>query len=168
VFLGRGDVSPAERDAADEETTSETEDLYDHTPTIMFLPAVALLVGAMGVGVWFGIADLATTAAHAFVDVPGYHAAVFGGTHHAPAVESASPEWFDYLYCGGATVLAMVFAATDLWGTRMGRIGPRVVEAGRTVIAPIQRLHSGRVGDYTAALVLGVGLLSALMALTLS
>ncbi len=32
---------------------------------------------------------------------------------------------------------------------------------------PIRRLHGGRVGDYTAALVLGVGVLSALMTLTL-
>lgn len=33
---------------------------------------------------------------------------------------------------------------------------------------PVRHLHSGRVGDYTAALALGVGVLGALMTLTLT
>ena len=90
-------------------------EVLDKTPAVMFVPTVLLLLGAAGVGVWFGFADLAATAAHAFVDFPAYRDAVFRAVSHASSASSSSPEWFDYLYCGGATVLAILIAAFALW-----------------------------------------------------
>ena len=169
VFLGWGDIGDEERDAADEETTAETDDdLYERTPAVMLIPTIALLAGAIGVGVWYGMADLATTAAHSFVDVGAYRAAVFGGVRHLEAVSSSAPAWFDYLYCVGAVALALLIAGLDLWARQLGAAAHRILRTGSTLMRPIRELHSGRVGDYTAALALGVGVLSALMTLTLS
>lgn len=167
VFLGWGEIEDEERDEADEETEPETEHLHERTPAVMFIPTVLLLLGAIGAGVWYGLADLAVTAAHNFVDVAAYHAAVFGVPHHPAAASSASPEWYDYLYCGGATLLALIFAAIDLWSCQIGAGARSLVRAARATMRPVRQLHSGRIGDYTAALALGVGLLGALMTLTL-
>ena len=41
------------------------------------------------------------------------------------------------------------------------------MRAGHRVMSPVRRLHTGRIGDYTAALTLGVGLLGGLLAVTL-
>ena len=167
VFLGWGETDDEERDAADEEPSAETEGLYDRTPAVMLIPTIALLGGAIGVGAWYGMADLATTAANGFVDVGAYRAAVFGGVRHLDAVSSSAPAWFDYLYCLGAVALALLIAAFDLWARRIGVVAERARRAASACMRPIRRLHSGRVGDYTAALALGVGVLSAVMTLTL-
>jgi len=37
-----------------------------------------------------------------------------------------------------------------------------------TAIQPLRRLHTGKVGDYTAALTVGVGVFGALIALSLT
>ncbi len=134
----------------------------------MFIPTVLLLVGAVGVGVWYGFADLAASAAHNFVDVSGYQAAVFGVPRHLAAARSSSPAWYDYLYCVGATLLALTFTAIDLWSRQIGAGARSLLTVARSAIAPVRRLHTGRIGDYTAALALGVGLLAALMTLTLA
>jgi multicomponent Na+:H+ antiporter subunit D len=167
VFLGWGATDQERPDDPDEDTSSETGATLDSTPAVMFVPTVLLFLGAAGVGVWFGFADLAATAAHAFVDFPAYRDAVFGAVSHGASAASSSPEWFDYLYCGGATVLAILIAAFALWGRRAGHLARMVLEALRTMTGPIQRLHTGRIGDYTAALALGVGVFAGLMTLTL-
>lgn len=167
VFLGWGQTGDEQPDAADDEPSAETEVLHSRTPAVMLIPTIALLAGAIGVGAWYGMADLATTAAHSFVDVAAYRAAVFGGVHHLDAASSSAPAWFDYLYCLGAVALALLIAALDLFWRRAGAVPTRLVRAAGTLMGPVRRLHSGRVGDYTAALVLGVGVLSALMTLTL-
>ena len=99
----------------------------------MLVPTIALLVGAIGVGVWFGMADLATTAAHSFVDVGAYRAAVFGGVRHLDAVSSSAPAWFDYAYCLGAVALALVIAALDLWSRQIGAVAQRARRATSTL-----------------------------------
>jgi multicomponent Na+:H+ antiporter subunit D len=167
VFLGWGTPPSEERDEADEETTSEAEDLHDRTPAVMMVPTVLLFVGAIGIGVWFGFADLAASASRTFVDVGAYGTAVFGKLGHLPGGSSSSPAWFDYLYCTGATLLAVALAAFGLWGREAGRRSQRILLAAKAAMTPLRRLHTGRVGDYTAALALGVGLFAALMTLTL-
>ncbi|MGB0096683.1 MAG: hypothetical protein WBP81_29615 [Solirubrobacteraceae bacterium] len=112
----------------------------------MLIPTIVLLAGAIGVGAWYGMADLATTAAHGFVDVGAYRAAVFGGVRHLDAVSSSAPAWFDYLYCLGAVALALLIAAFDLWARRIGAVAQRVRRAASTCMRPIPRLDSGRVG----------------------
>jgi multicomponent Na+:H+ antiporter subunit D len=167
VFLGWGDVETEEEvSSSDEATERETQTSRDRTPAVMLIPAVALLAGAVGIGVWFGFGDLAATAAHRFVNGAGYRAAIFGGPPPLGAATSAAPEWYDWLYCGGATALAVAVAALGLWGRRI-RAGGRFLGLAGTTMRPLKALHTGRIGDYTAALAAGVGLLGVLFATTL-
>ena len=165
VFLAWGDVKER-RDPADEETERETEGEPDRTPVVMILASIFLLAGTVGFGVWFGFADLAESAARRFISGSAYDGIVFG-QHVASHIHatSSSPEWYDWLYCGGATLLAVAFAALSLWGSRIG--ADRLLRLGTRLVAPVQHLHTGRIGDYTAALTLGVGVLGGLFALTL-
>jgi multicomponent Na+:H+ antiporter subunit D len=166
VFLGWGDVSEErEPSSSDEETESETSTSEDRTPAVMFIPAALLLAGAAGIGVWFGFGDLAATAAHRFVDGLGYRSAVFGGRAPLGTASSSAPEWYDWLYCSGATALALAVAALGLWGRRLN--ARRFLRLAGTVMHPLKALHTGRIGDYTAALALGVGVLGALFMITL-
>jgi hypothetical protein len=109
----------------------------------------------------------AATAAHRFVDVNGYATIVYGGSAPLHFVASSAPEWFDYLYGGGATLLALAIVALDLWGDRLTRRWGGVQETAARLVRPLGRAHSAKIGDYTAALALGVGVLGALIALTL-
>jgi multicomponent Na+:H+ antiporter subunit D len=167
VFLGRGEPSKEPSDTPDADTERESDEQRERTPALMFLPACALLVGAIGTGVWFGFADLVQTAAERFVDVGGYAAAIAGKTVPTAAGSSSSPEWFDYLYAGAAVVLAIGIAALDLWLGPATRTWRRFRAGAAAAIRPVRVLHTGRIGDYTAALVLGVGILGGLMAMTL-
>jgi multicomponent Na+:H+ antiporter subunit D len=168
VFLGWGEPGGGSA-GADEDTEREGDGSDRRTPATMTAVAVALLAGAIGTGVWFSFADLATTAAHNFLDEGAYRAAVLhGALTHAAHESSSSPRWFDFLYCGGATVLAVCVAALGLWGKRLTPGWQRLMRSLAAVTRPLRRMHSGRIGDYVAALALGIGVFGALMALTLA
>ena len=165
IFWGWGEAEPAQSDA-DSETEPE-EERTDRTPAVMMLTAVALLIGAVATGVWFGFADLAATAANRLTDFPQYHLAVYGGSLPALTASSSAPEWYDYLYCGAASLIAVGLASLSLWGQRLTPSWGVVERAATAVVRPIKATHTGRIGDYTASLAFGVGLLAALMLLTL-
>jgi len=167
VFCGWGDPGRDAPDLADEDTEPETREGQTRTPATMFGPALVLLAGAVACGVWSGLPGLAASAAHRFTDFPGYHAAVFGTARHLGSVKSSSPQWFDYLYGAAATALAIVLAGLELWGERGVPGWKRASAAVAAAMGPIRSLHSGRVGDYTAALALGIGVLGVLLAATL-
>ncbi len=138
VFLGWGDPSREPRDTPDAETAPESGERTERTPALMFLPACALLVGAVGTGVWFGFADLVQTAATRFVDVSGFAAAVSGHATPLASASSSAPEWFDYLYGGGAAVLAVAIAALDLWAGRSVGIWRRIRAGLAAAIRPVR------------------------------
>ncbi len=166
VFLGAGHIDRQQPDAADEDTERETKGDSGHTPAAMLIASVLLLLGTISFGVWFGFADLVETAARRFIAGSAYRAIVFG-QHAAGRINStsSSPEWYDWIYCGAATLLALALAALSLWGRRIG--AGRLLRAGTMIISPVQRLHTGRIGDYTAALTIGLGVLGGLLTLTL-
>ncbi len=167
IFWGWGDVAEeGEGDDADAETEPESQG-SDRTPPLMVLASLALLVGAVATGVWFGLADVATTAAHRLTDFAQYHHAVYGGSLPALSAHSSAPEWYDYAYCGGASLLAVGLAALSLWGRRLTGAWETIERAAGAALRPIKRTHTGRIGDYTASLALGIGLLAALTMLTL-
>ena len=164
IFLGWGEPSGSS-DSADEATEPEEEAQRDRTPAVMAIASLLLLAGSVGFGVWFGFADLAQTAARRFISGAAYRAIVYGAPARHLHAGSASPQWYDWLYCGGSTLLALSLAALGLWGRR-GRLG-RVMERADSLAAPLRHVHTGRIGDYTAALALGVGVLGGLLTLTL-
>lgn len=166
IFLGWGGIGSDAPDVADEDTEPETRAGHDRTPAIMFVPALALLVGAVATGVWSGLPDLAATAARRFTDFGGYHAAVFGTARRVGSATSSAPEWFDYVYGAATVALAVVLTGLNLWGGRLVPGWRRASAATAFAMRPIRTLHSGRVGDYTAALTLGIGVLGALLAVS--
>ncbi|HET9103375.1 MAG TPA: proton-conducting transporter membrane subunit [Solirubrobacteraceae bacterium] len=166
IFLGWG-PAPAAQDETDDDTEPEADAVLDRTPALMLIPVLGLLVGAIGTGAWPGFAGLAASAAHRFVDVSGYATIVYGGSASLHSVGSSAPEWFDYLYGGGASVLALAIVALDLWGERPTQLWGAIQGAATQLVRPLRSVHSGKIGDYTAALTLGVGVLGALIALTL-
>lgn len=105
------------------------------------------------------------TAARRFVNGAGYRSAVFGGLPPLGSASSSAPEWYDWLYCAGAAVLALAVAALGLWGRRLN--AHRILDLGSALMRPLKTLHTGRIGDYAAALALGVGILGALFTITL-
>jgi multicomponent Na+:H+ antiporter subunit D len=167
IFLGWGRPSePASQLKDDAEP--EPAGVEGRTPLRLLLPALALLAGALATGAPFELANLAATAGARFTDTSAYIGQVLGGRPvHVPGVASSAPEWYDWLLCGAATVMALGIAAAGLWARR---VTPRLAGLGQALaraLVPIRRLHSGRVGDYVAALTLGVGIFGGLMALTL-
>jgi multicomponent Na+:H+ antiporter subunit D len=165
VFLGWGEPSHEGAGGADEQTERETEGQRDRTPPLMLVSCGILLAGTIGFGVWFGFADLAETAARRFISGSAYQAIVFGRAVGHIHATSDSPAWYDWLYCGGATLLAIGFAALGLFGRRWG--AGRLLDLGHKVMTPVRLVHTGRIGDYTAALSLGVGVLGGLLVVTL-
>ena len=62
---------------------------------------------------------------------------------------------------------SMVVVATSVVST-CRRLKARVLlRTATAVMHPLKSLHTGRIGDYTAALALGVGTLGALFSITL-
>lgn len=167
VFLGWGEP-PGDPSEEDEDTEREGGGGESRTPRTMIAVALVLLAGTIGVGVWFGFADLATSAAHDFADEAAYRAAVLhGAVTHLRPVSSDSPRWFDFVYCAVAASLALGFAALGLWGGRVIPHWQRLLGRLTAAIGPLRRMHSGRVGDYVAALSVGIGVFWGLLALTL-
>lgn len=159
IFFGWG------QPGSDQETDDASEISGggdDRTPWVMSAVAVALLCGAAALGVWYGLADVVLAAATRFADTVAYASAVLHGTEGAlPPSSSHSPEWFDYIYGGGATVGALGIATLGLWG------GDRTRRIARAGIHPVQALHTGRVGDYLAFAIFGAGVLAAVMLVSL-
>ncbi|HZU59387.1 MAG TPA: proton-conducting transporter membrane subunit [Solirubrobacteraceae bacterium] len=166
VFLGWGDVEEEREESfSDEDTARETLRPWTTTPAVMFVPTVLLLLGTVGIGVWFGFGDLAATAAHRFADGAGYRAAIFGGPPPLGVAHSSAPAWYDWLYGAASVVLAMIVAGLGLWGRRLRAW--MVLTGASAVMRPVKAVHTGKIGDYTAALALGVGVLGALFTITL-
>ena len=151
IFLGWG--APAERH------DEEQRPVRERTPVTMFVPALALLVAAAGLGVWFGLSDLMLSGAHRFTDAAAYASQVLQGRPIPVRVgESKAPEWFDWIYGAAALEGSLLVAAAALWGGRM-----RAIRLAAASSRPLERLHSGRIGDYAAWLALGAGGLAVLM-----
>ncbi|HET9073544.1 MAG TPA: proton-conducting transporter membrane subunit [Solirubrobacteraceae bacterium] len=166
VFLGWGPPLPCRPGDADAEAVSGDDaeaDLAVRTPRVMTAAVIGLAVVVVAAGVYSPLDDLATRAAGRFVDVGAYDRSVL---HHAVAFRSSAgqpPHWFDYLYGAGSVLLALAVAAVILWAPQRGGLLRALKTAALAVTAPLADLHTGRIGDYAAALVLGVGAIGALM-----
>jgi multicomponent Na+:H+ antiporter subunit D len=162
IFLGWGERPPGGEE--DDETDTETEQSSDRTPLTMLVPAVVLLAGAVAAGVWFGFADLVLAGAERFTDQTAYvERVLLGKDTLVLSPPSHAPLWFDWVIAGGGLAGSLLVAALGLWRDR----ARPVVAAAGAVVRPLHALHTGRIGDYTAWLVLGAGGVTALLALSL-
>ncbi|MFD7664339.1 complex I subunit 5 family protein [Streptomyces sp. NPDC059788] len=164
VFLGLG-VRPDAAEAADsrEDETSgrneqpETSGPLSRIPDTMLAVPVALLAGALAVGVVPGLHEAVGRAADAFLDRAGYAAAVLHTPSAAP-VPTPGPHWTP---AGVALGLLSAALACGLagWAVRRTR-GP---DRPARWTASVRRLHSGHIGDYVAFVLAGIVLVAALL-----
>jgi multicomponent Na+:H+ antiporter subunit D len=146
-------------------------DAYAAAPTpvcILFAGAAVLLLGAVLVGVWPGVAEFATRAAARFTDPGGYARAVLAGAHPPlrGALPVSVPKPLDLGLTAVAGVGALAAAAAGLGRPRLPRV-PGLQGAAAAGLARLRDAHSGRVGDYVAWLTAGTAVLGALTTLTL-
>jgi multicomponent Na+:H+ antiporter subunit D len=153
VFWGLGDPPP--RDLAGDEPSHSEEDRERGGARPLAAGATILTLAGMAFGLVPGLGHAAVRAAAAFVDKPGYAAAVLHGRHLSVHVESHGPTAAAYLYALGSLALAVAVAVI---GVTRPVTTPAPVDA-------LRRLHSGRPGDYVAWTAAGAAVLAAAFAL---
>jgi multicomponent Na+:H+ antiporter subunit D len=163
VFLGLGPGgAPSRRRRPDESAVH-----HPHAHPTQVAPAVALLAGAVALGLWPGLTAAAEAAAARFTDRPAYAAAVLGGAApQAPAahppVHLAAPAFWAALSAVGGLALALAALRPDRLPA-----GPRdrLARASRPAVAALRRLHDVQIGDSVTWLVVGMAGFGALLAL---
>jgi multicomponent Na+:H+ antiporter subunit D len=165
VFLGWGaserdspvdKQAEAGREEEDEETTSR-----DRTPVLMLAVPAVLLLGVVVIGLIPGAVPGIERAAGHFHDHLAYVRWVLQDKPAAFApVATSHVETFDYLYCAGAVVGAIVLAGLGLFGQPLlARVPRMVLRPVAAAVAGLRELHSGHIGDYIAWWTAGTALL---------
>ncbi|GAB2743479.1 complex I subunit 5 family protein [Sinomonas soli] len=169
IFLGLG--SPPE--GIEAEGMSGDEEMIEvrigrrRVPPSMSLPVAALLGAGALLGFLPGIADAAAAAGRQFTDRAGYVAATLAGTAGAvPGGPSSGWDAPGILWGLVTTAAALGVAAADLYRHRLpSAVGRRPLAFLDPPLRVLRNLHSGRVGDYTVWLVLGVAASGAIVLL---
>jgi multicomponent Na+:H+ antiporter subunit D len=167
IFLGVG--GSRHKDVASRNEGGENETGQgSRTPALMFITMAGLLVLACVVGLFPPLFEQAQLASARLFNTAAYAHTVLGG---APSVavtanrvlEPTRPTAFD-VGTGFAAAAGAVLVAVLGWGSERGpywwQQGTGRVTA---LFGPLQRLHSGDVRDYVAWLVLGAGVLGAII-----
>jgi multicomponent Na+:H+ antiporter subunit D len=152
---------------APDEVDPELRYPHRRVPLTMTVPALALALGGLGIGLVPGLRASFEHASQPFVDRAGYaatvlHGRVVGDEGAAALAPGLSDVLLGLLTAAGACGLAYLSLAEAR--PRVHRLG---VETGRA-IAWLRPLHSGYVGDYVTWLVAGAAVLGGVFALTLT
>lgn len=174
VFWGAG---PAEAGRDDTRAPAEDEQEHIHpetgrrrltrVPWRMTVPAVALLGGAIALGVLPAMPHAVGAAAATFTDHQGYVQATLAGRDLTPPEPVHVSGWsvHSVVVATASLALAAGVAALTVWHRRL----PRVLHPLGRVLwsgpALLRTLHTGHVGDYVAWLVVGVSVFGALVLL---
>ena len=165
VFAGMGKGEEAETAGAKKiDEGRETTQASHGIPAVMFAPAAALVLLAIGVGLAPGVKRAARTAAIVMQDRAGYQARVL---EHAwipvqPASEEHTPVGKGLAWSFGTTAAALALAFLSL-----SRYWPRkhfLVRPVAVAIRGLRAVHSGHVGDYVAFLTFGVAAFGVVLA----
>ena len=169
VFAGIGPrEDPSIVDApAPDEVDPELRYPHERVPLTMTVPALALAIGGLGIGLVPGLRAAFEHAAQPFVDRAGYAATVLHGhVVREGGAATLAPGLSDVLVglvtAAGACALAYLSLAPARPG--LHRLG---LATGRA-IAWLRPLHSGYVGDYVTWLVAGAAVLGGVFAVTLT
>ncbi|MFH8345235.1 complex I subunit 5 family protein [Streptomyces sp. NPDC018045] len=168
VFLGLGARSDTagQAEARADETSGkdeepETAGPLSRIPDTMLAVPVALLAGALAVGLVPALHEAVGRAADAFLDRAGYAAAVLH-TPPAASVPTPGPHW-SVAGVGLGLLSAALACGLAWWAVRR----PRDPAQPSRWAAPVRRLHSGHIGDYVAFVLAGIVLVAALLLPTL-
>ncbi len=162
VFYGLGDPPTEDPQMAIEasEETGETIQARGRTPLSMIVPAAALAVTGLVIGLLPGLGPAVQAAAMRFQDQPAYNATVLSGARVARLAALFPPGPTGITAADLATGLgsvagALVLAFVALYWQRLPllRCG---FEPGTGLVGPIRRFQSGIVSDYVTWIVMGV------------
>ena len=163
IFLGLGPGGAPSRRRRPDESAGR----HPHAHPTQVAPAVALLAGAVALGLWPGLTAAAEAAAARFTDRPAYAAAVLRGAASQapgahPAVHLAAPAFWAALSAVGGLALALAALRPDRLpaGAR-----DRLARAAGPAVAALRRLHDVQIGDSVTWLVVGMAGFGALLAL---
>jgi multicomponent Na+:H+ antiporter subunit D len=161
VFLGWG--RDAEGHGRDYDPITEPE---DSTPLRMVLPIVALLAGAIAIGLVPGVRHAAHVAGTQATAHGTIIRTVLGGVA-PPSVHGAlpAPPGHDWLIGALTIVLSVALAGYMLGHQRLGL--PAIDRVARRPLDALHALHSGRIGDYVALLCAGAALFGGAFAVAL-
>ncbi len=173
VFYGLGDPPSEDAQMASEasEETSETSFAKRRTPLSMIVPATALLMVALAVGVLPHLGPAMESAALRFQDQAAYNASVLSGSHvsHLAAPFPAEPARVSaagLLTGAGSAIGAVLLALAALYWRRLPLLR-RGFEPGTGLVSPIRQFQSGVINDYITWLVLGLACLGGALALAI-
>jgi multicomponent Na+:H+ antiporter subunit D len=167
--LGTGPDPIADDLPGPHEENPELDYSHQRVPLTMTIPALALAVAGLAIGLVPGLTDAAGRAAASFVDRAGYAASVLGGHATHPHAPSVGPGTADVLYGVLATVLALALAGAALYRERLrGGLFSAGESATAAMLHRLRGLHSGDVRDYVTWLVLGSAVLGGVFAASLS
>src|SRR6202012_4751859 len=169
AFLGLGPELHRDDDVSDD--TEDRDDPFDpdaRTPAILFVPALALMLGGLALGLRPGVGRIAVAGAARLEAGAAYHAAVLGGratTVSAPAISGPTLE--DVLLGLLFSAVTVSLALLVLAPRRLPGAPDALTSAWQTTTRRLHQLHSGHPGDYLTWLVVGAAGLTAGLALTL-
>lgn len=159
VFLGAGRVHPADPEQGEQGEREEPDASAPPRRVVAFaIPALAAALAYAGRAVP-GIAGAAERGAAALLDGPAWRAWVLDG-RAAPLPAAGSP----HVPLATGVVSALLAVALAALLLARGRVGERAGRALHRVAAPIERLHSGYVGDAVAWIGVGAAVLAAWIA----
>jgi multicomponent Na+:H+ antiporter subunit D len=173
VFYGLGDPPSEEPQMAAEaaEETSETDQAKQRTPATMIIPAAALVVAGLVIGVLPHIGPAVQAAAVRFQDQAAYNATVLSGAHVAHPAALFAPEHAGTTVADLASGLAsaagaLVLAYLALYWKRLPLLR-RGLEPGTGLVRPIRRVQSGVVNDYVTWIVIGAACIGCTLAFSI-
>ncbi|MDQ6835352.1 MAG: NADH-quinone oxidoreductase subunit D [Actinomycetota bacterium] len=154
VFLGWGPAEgPDPRQArAAEERVDETRGVRDHTPPLMVIIPLVLLVTATAVGLVPGAVPGIERAAVRFTDHAAYARWVlYDRPINWPRVMASHLAPVGVVYSLLALAGALGTAALGLFGRPLREVLPASIsDPSRSALRGLRRLHSGHIGDYIA------------------
>jgi len=158
LFLGWGHDLNKEAHTPKHEQ-KETDEKYQRAPLVMLAPVAALLLLALGVGLWPALLNEARRAAAGFQDPVRYASLVLSS--RPPAVVSApqEPPPHGYLMGAASALGAAALALLALFRHRLPHALRRLGRAGKPLLSALHAVHSGHVGDYVVWIVAGVAVL---------
>jgi multicomponent Na+:H+ antiporter subunit D len=173
VFYGLGDPPSEDPQMTVEasEETSETDEAKQRTPLSMIVPAVALVVAGLAVGLLPGVGPAVQAAAVRLEDQAAYNATVLSGAHvaHPSALFPLEPTGItagDLAIGLGSAAGAFLLAFLALYRQRLPLLR-RGFEPGTGLVRPIRLFQSGVVNDYVTWIVIGVACVGGTLAFSI-
>lgn len=164
IFFGWGPPPEEEQDSASEQEGRETSGGNRRVPWSMLVPAAAMVCAAFACGLLPGIQEAMTSQARRFQDREAYVSAVFGHTPvvaESPIARQDAFRWRSIALGCGSTIAAACLAAMVLWRRKLPTALQAVIHKLLVSLTETsERLHSGRVNDYVAWLVVGLAIYS--------